>query len=380
MAEGHPPRRPRRPRLQPQVEHGLDARHARLLRARPGAPPLPPPRPHLRPAVRLHRELRAAAVATTRSCTARVAARQDAGRRVAALRQPARAVRAGCGPIPAASCCSWAARSRRGGSGTRTPGCRLAPARRRAPPRRAGAGRGRSTGVGRRVAGAVGARPRAGRVPVARRRRRRPLHLRLPALVGRRSPASWPASPTSRRCPATGYRVGLPWGGEWEVLLDTDATWFGGTGFGGVPQRVGRRRRARSRASRRRPSSPAAPRRALARRRRPLDCATPRRLGAVVVASHHRSASPSASSACLRRAGGGQPGCRVAKTCALSLLVFTGASQFAAVGVVGAGGRPGGRARPARCCWPPATAPTGWCWPRHLRGPLVAPARSPPSS
>jgi len=34
--------------------------------------------------------------------------------------------------------------------------------------------------------------------------------------------------------PREGYRVGLPWGGEWHVLLDTNATWFGGTGFGGV--------------------------------------------------------------------------------------------------------------------------------------------------
>jgi 1,4-alpha-glucan branching enzyme len=34
--------------------------------------------------------------------------------------------------------------------------------------------------------------------------------------------------------PRDGYRVGLPWGGEWHVLLDTNATWFGGTGFDGV--------------------------------------------------------------------------------------------------------------------------------------------------
>ena len=33
VAEGHAPGRPRRPRLHPQVEHGLDARHARLLHA-----------------------------------------------------------------------------------------------------------------------------------------------------------------------------------------------------------------------------------------------------------------------------------------------------------------------------------------------------------
>jgi len=34
--------------------------------------------------------------------------------------------------------------------------------------------------------------------------------------------------------PREGFRVGLPWGGEWEVILDSNATWFGGSGFGGV--------------------------------------------------------------------------------------------------------------------------------------------------
>jgi 1,4-alpha-glucan branching enzyme len=34
--------------------------------------------------------------------------------------------------------------------------------------------------------------------------------------------------------PREGYRVGLPWGGEWRVVLDTNATYFGGTGFGGT--------------------------------------------------------------------------------------------------------------------------------------------------
>jgi len=33
--------------------------------------------------------------------------------------------------------------------------------------------------------------------------------------------------------PREGYRVGLPWAGEWRVLLDTNATYFGGTGLGG---------------------------------------------------------------------------------------------------------------------------------------------------
>ena len=62
-----------RPRLRLQVEHGLDARHARLFRARADPPQAPPQRAHLRPALRLHRELRAAAAAMTRSCTARAA-------------------------------------------------------------------------------------------------------------------------------------------------------------------------------------------------------------------------------------------------------------------------------------------------------------------
>ena len=30
------------------------------------------------------------------------------------------------------------------------------------------------------------------------------------------------------------YRVGLPWAGEWSVLLDTNAVYFGGTGNGGT--------------------------------------------------------------------------------------------------------------------------------------------------
>ncbi len=43
VAHGEPARRPRRARVHPQVEHGVDARHAGVLQARPGASPLPPP-------------------------------------------------------------------------------------------------------------------------------------------------------------------------------------------------------------------------------------------------------------------------------------------------------------------------------------------------
>jgi 1,4-alpha-glucan branching enzyme len=38
--------------------------------------------------------------------------------------------------------------------------------------------------------------------------------------------------------PREGYRVGLPWGGEWRVVLDTDAHRFGGSGFRGADTTV----------------------------------------------------------------------------------------------------------------------------------------------
>ena len=51
----------RRARLRLQMEHGVDARHARLHVARPDPPQVPPQRSDLRPALRLSRELHPAA-------------------------------------------------------------------------------------------------------------------------------------------------------------------------------------------------------------------------------------------------------------------------------------------------------------------------------
>ena len=84
---------PRRARLQLQVEHGLDARHAGLLPARAGAPQLPPRRADVQPHVRVQRELHPAALARRGRARQGLAARQDARRPLAAARQPARAVR-----------------------------------------------------------------------------------------------------------------------------------------------------------------------------------------------------------------------------------------------------------------------------------------------
>ena len=113
MARRLAPDLPRRSRVRLQVEHGLDARHARLLPERPDLPPLPPPRADVQPDVRVQRELHPAAVPR------RGRARQ--GLAVLA-RCPATAGRSSptcarctptCGRTPARSCCSWAASSPR---------------------------------------------------------------------------------------------------------------------------------------------------------------------------------------------------------------------------------------------------------------------------
>ena len=121
LAAGLAPDLPRRPGLRHEVEHGLDARHARLLQARPDPPQAPPRRAHLQPVVRVQRELRAAAVARRGGARQGLAPRPDAGRRLAAVRQPARCSTATCGRTRARSCCSWAASSASAASGpTRT--------------------------------------------------------------------------------------------------------------------------------------------------------------------------------------------------------------------------------------------------------------------
>ncbi len=107
-----------RPGIPLQVEHGLDARHAEVHRARPDPPPVPPRRADLRPGLCLQRELRAAASRTTRWCTARARCwprcRATAGRSSPTCARTS----ASCSATRARSCSSWAASSRRSASGT----------------------------------------------------------------------------------------------------------------------------------------------------------------------------------------------------------------------------------------------------------------------
>ncbi len=107
----------RRARLRPEVEHGLDARHAVVREGRPGAP-RPSPRPaDLFAGVRLQRELRAAAVARRGRARQGLADEPPAGRHLAAGRGPAPAARLPVDASRASSCCSWAASSASAASG-----------------------------------------------------------------------------------------------------------------------------------------------------------------------------------------------------------------------------------------------------------------------
>ena len=151
--------------------------------------------------LRLQRELHAAAVARRGGARQGLADQQDAGRRLAAVRQPARCCTATCGRIRARSCCSWAASSASGASGpttTRSSGGVLGNDRPRRP---AALGRGPEPPLPQR-AGAARARLRAGRLRVDRLQRRRAQRAQLPAQARATARRCW-WWPTSRRCRAT---------------------------------------------------------------------------------------------------------------------------------------------------------------------------------
>ena len=162
---------PRRTRLRLQVEPGLDARHPHLLPEGPGLPTLPPPHAHLLAHVCVQRELRPAAVARRGRARQAVAARQDARRPLAEVREPALALRLHVG-APRQEAPLHGRRARRVGGVERRGLAPLEPARARRARGDPGAG-ARPQPPLPLDSVALGARLRPGRLPLARGERHR---------------------------------------------------------------------------------------------------------------------------------------------------------------------------------------------------------------
>ena len=230
LADGVAADLPRRLGLRLQVGHGLDARHARVLRARPDPPQVPPQRADVPHALRLHARTSSCRCRTTRSSTAR--ARCSARCRATTGRSSPTCgcCSATCARSRARSCCSWAASSASGRSGTTTPAstghCSTTP---------------RTPAISRWVRRPQPPVPREPRAARARLRAggfqwvdcndRDASMLSLSAdgregeaILGRRRRNFTPV-------PRYGYRVGVPRGGYWREMLNSDAR-YGGSGIG----------------------------------------------------------------------------------------------------------------------------------------------------
>ncbi len=225
----------RRPGLQPQVEHGLDERHAPLHAARADPPPVPSRRADVQPDLRLHRELRPAALARRSRARQGLAARPDARATCGRSSPTCGCCTATCGRIPARSCSSWAASSASGTSGTTTTSLQwdllqwdthrgVQEAGRR--PQRASSAASRpctrstSTTTGFEWIDCHNCDDSiAGLHPQGEEPRRLP----------RRRAA------TSRRSPRENYRIGVPRGGWYHEVFNSDSQFYGGSNVGNFP-------------------------------------------------------------------------------------------------------------------------------------------------
>nr|WP_246355345.1 alpha amylase C-terminal domain-containing protein [Nocardioides ungokensis] len=226
----HPTHVRRWARLRLQVEHGLDARLARLHAARAGAPLLPPRRDDLLARLRLVGELRPPDQPRRGRARQGLAAAQDAGRPVAAAGQPARLPRLHVGPPRQAA----ALHGRRDGPGVgvgRGPRARLVAPR---PPRAPGCP-------------VAGARPEQGvrRDPAAWTRDNDPGTFQwidandaghnVFSFIRRGSTGpDLVCVANFAAIPHEGYRLGLPETGAWDEVLNTDADSYTGSGVGNM--------------------------------------------------------------------------------------------------------------------------------------------------
>ena len=169
---------------------------------RPGPPQLPPRRDDLRPGLRVQRELRAAALARRGGARQGLAARQDAGRPLAAVRQPARALRLHVGPSRQEAAVHGL-RVRAGARVEPRPQPRLAPAGRPAARRACSAWCATSTGSTAHARRCTQLDCDADGFEWIDHERRRAVGARASCARGRRRRASWWWCATSRRCRAT---------------------------------------------------------------------------------------------------------------------------------------------------------------------------------
>ena len=221
---------PGRPRLRLQMEHGLDARHARLRRARAHLPALPPPPDDVLDDVRVLRELHPADQPRRGRARQGLAAGQDARRPVAATgeRPGAAGLHVGASGQAAAV---HGQRVRPGDSNGRrrarwTGGCSTCPT---------------TTACGCSCATSTGSTGRRGRCGQPRRRRR-PGFTWIDANDADHNVFSflrWGDDGSVLACianfagnPHEGYRIGLPKGGRWAEVVNTDSELYCGSGVG----------------------------------------------------------------------------------------------------------------------------------------------------